>query len=469
MWTGWTREQFDEMERHLVGCRRSNNRSVRSSLAMFWMKLKTDLSFEQIASLFNLDLEHGRKYVGEAIHSVAKDLETYFVPLHLGVGHLSREEAMAHNTTFSSTLYGANKVMTVWDGTYYYIERSGDHELARRTYSGHKNRPLVKFMSIVFPDGYVLEAIGPYLSDGKNNDAGITKHIIHTHQELIDWMEDEDVAILDRGFRDCIDQMKELGLECKMPSYLQKGVPQHTIEEANDSRLITKLRWVVESYHGRVKKWTFFDNRIHMQHLSSIGVFVRIVTAAINAFRPLIKTDKPEDLEYAQAMLSKAAIKTNHVFERVEKGALSSRGGHWIVMDSSDAAPTFPILTKEDLYGITLGSYQLKQASHYTNEHLDENGDYLVEIHMDAPDLLRARIQSRHVGSKRYFLWIEYDPDDDEPIKGWYCQCKPGQRVVGCCAHVASVLWYLGVARHEGYQPRKRIKVLLNAATASSS
>ncbi|GFW62796.1 uncharacterized protein TNCV_2625591 [Trichonephila clavipes] len=30
----------------------------------------------------------------------------------------------------------------------------------------------------------------------------------------------------------------------------------------------------------------------------------------------------------------------------------------------------------------------------------------------------------------------------------WYCQCKVGARVVGCCAHVASVLWYSGHWRH---------------------
>ncbi|GFR21588.1 hypothetical protein TNCT_14081 [Trichonephila clavata] len=28
------------------------------------------------------------------------------------------------------------------------------------------------------------------------------------------------------------------------------------------------------------------------------------------------------------------------------------------------------------------------------------------------------------------------------------CQCKVGARVVNCCAHVASVLWYLGYWRH---------------------
>ena len=27
-------------------------------------------------------------------------------------------------------------------------------------------------------------------------------------------------------------------------------------------------------------------------------------------------------------------------------------------------------------------------------------------------------------------------------------QCKSGTRVVGTCAHVASIIWYLGFARH---------------------
>lgn len=34
-------------------------------------------------------------------------------------------------------------------------------------------------------------------------------------------------------------------------------------------------------------------------------------------------------------------------------------------------------------------------------------------------------------------------------VTAWYCVCKTGARVVGVCAHVASVLWYLGYARHK--------------------
>lgn len=42
-----------------------------------------------------------------------------------------------------------------------------------------------------------------------------------------------------------------------------------------------------------------------------------------------------------------------------------------------------------------------------------------------------------------------YDPDDEGPILGWCCDCPKGARSLGCCAHVVSVLWYLGLARHQ--------------------
>ena len=32
---------------------------------------------------------------------------------------------------------------------------------------------------------------------------------------------------------------------------------------------------------------------------------------------------------------------------------------------------------------------------------------------------------------------------------GWYCTRKIGGSVVGCCVHIASVLWFLGYDRHQ--------------------
>ena len=187
-----------------------------------------------------------------------------------------------------------------------------------------------------------------------------------------------------------------------MPAYLKKGMSQHTAKEANESRLVTKVRWVVEAYHGRVNKWLFFDKIIHHDFLDIIGPLNRIVTATINAFRPPLVTTDNADAELAREMLRKAEMGRNALFSRVEKGPFSSRG-KWSSLDSEEAVPQFPVLTKDELQMITFGTYQLKQAKSYTREHQSEDGEYKIDVHNLAPGLLRIRIQSRHINAKQYF------------------------------------------------------------------
>lgn len=49
-------------------------------------------------------------------------------------------------------------------------------------------------------------------------------------------------------------------------------------------------------------------------------------------------------------------------------------------------------------------------------------------------------------------------------ISRYYCTCRSGARTLGCYAHIASVLWFLGYARH---QPRVKYPnaILLNYIT----
>lgn len=139
------------------------------------------------------------------------------------------------------------------------------------------------------------------------------------------------------------------------------------------------------------------------------------------------------------------ASKGNELLDRVVEERLDRRISAWKRMDAQNVVEEFPTLSEDELTNITLGVYQLKLARSYTCEHLDEDGEYIIMLNDDIEDILRAKIQSRHTSSKSYLLWIEYGP---AIIKGWYCQCRAGARVVGACAHVSSVLWYLGYARY---------------------
>eukprot|EP00732_Lithocolla_globosa_P003902 Lithocolla_globosa_v1_NODE_3328_length_1686_cov_3.584906.p1 type:complete len:202 gc:universal NODE_3328_length_1686_cov_3.584906:174-779(+) len=169
-------------------------------------------------------------------------------------------------------------------------------------------------------------------------------------------------------------------------------------------------------------------------------------------------------------MLKRSKETTNSVGIRVQTGALSSRGRQYeehtedlLPGEDPISKPTsikdFPKLTtKEILQKITLGSYQIKQANHYADEHLSSNGGFNYYVHREAPDLVRVRLQSRHKNKTKYFAHVQFTPDKKDcpgHVDGWYCQCQAGNRTVGCCAHIATVVWYLGYARHNGYGPSK--------------
>src|SRR5207237_7344464 len=69
-----------------------------------------------------------------------------------------------------------------------------------------------------------------------------------------------------------------------------------------------------------------------------------------------------------------------------------------------------------------------------------------------------AKIQSRFSKSNRHTVWITFMPNGTgaESITGYFCTCKCGSRTIGCCGHIASVLWYFGYARHNKENLPKR-------------
>lgn len=73
------------------------------------------------------------------------------------------------------------------------------------------------------------------------------KNCLHKNEQaLLNWLQKDDILILDRGFRDSISTIKHFGYQAIMPSFLNRR-KQFTSHEANRTRLITKIRWVIES------------------------------------------------------------------------------------------------------------------------------------------------------------------------------------------------------------------------------
>ncbi|CAF3033765.1 unnamed protein product [Rotaria sp. Silwood2] len=98
-----------------------------------------------------------------------------------------------------------------------------------------------------YSDGYIISSLGPFFTDSLNNDAAILKHcILNDEQQVLSWLRDNDVLVLDRGFRDTVNALNRLGLKVAIPGFLhnQKQLPA---DEANRIRFVTKNRWVIES------------------------------------------------------------------------------------------------------------------------------------------------------------------------------------------------------------------------------
>lgn len=114
-----------------------------------------------------------------------------FVKENLGFGHITRETVIQQHTR-PDHWSRLFLVILVLDGIHIYINKSGNFKFQRQSFSLHKVQAL--------------------------------------------------------------DFLEEMGIHTQMPSFMTKGEKQMPTENANSSRLVTKIRWVVESANARIKK-----------------------------------------------------------------------------------------------------------------------------------------------------------------------------------------------------------------------
>lgn len=102
-----------------------------------------------------------------------------------------------------------------------------------------------------------------------------------------------------------------------MPHFLGNQQKQHSTEEANESRLVTKTRWVVESINDLIKRWCFFNQVVPNSNIPTLKDDFRIVCAIINCYRPPRVENKENDKKTANEMVQRSK-KTNDFKAYVE-------------------------------------------------------------------------------------------------------------------------------------------------------
>jgi hypothetical protein len=122
--TGFTRAQHTRILSYIppTALKNSVTRSARSALACLLMKLKLGLSNSVLASMVGIS---DKRQMSHIISSARVALAQHFVPHHLGLDHLTRQDVIdKHTSPIASRLLteGRDPCILVLDGTYLYIQ-----------------------------------------------------------------------------------------------------------------------------------------------------------------------------------------------------------------------------------------------------------------------------------------------------------------------------------------------------------
>lgn len=339
------------------------------------MKLRTGQSNEFIGKHFNLT----KVTIGKILCSVRKSVNSDFLPLFLR--HRTRKEMINSKTVISNKLFKANQLVDVesideppyeptvlvWDSTYVFVEQSKNINFQKQTYSDQKKRNFVRVMICVSPDGYIEHIYGPYATT--MNDAKIMRSILCHEKDANKGFKPGDFWVLDRGFRDVVDELSLRGINARMPSFLntkgKNGKTDNsvvfTMKEANRSRYVTKVRFVVEVRNAHFKNiWKIFHNEWNVFNITHMMNDFKIAAALLNRYFPLIISDKEDGSEIADRMIAK--LDEPNILEKIVK---NPKLQHEIKSFGRFENSSFPILSTDDLKLIVLGTYQLELAPSY--------------------------------------------------------------------------------------------------------
>lgn len=251
-----------------------------------------------------------------------------------------------------------------------------------------------------------------------------------------------------------------------MPKSVTRGETRLTTADANNSRLVTICRWVVEVVNGRFKRdFKIFRQDYFNRALPHMQDDFRNAAAITNAFHDPI-TDSVNASAFVERINNRINIE-NCLAEYVIGHNLNSRR---VPFQSKSAelpdVREFPRLSEEELVMFALGTYQIKLARSYYSEHA-RYGVYTIELYRENRDLnnllnnynisgnnfwlLRGKVQSRHTRSRIYHTYILLNSDrlGLEALNHYYCSCKSGRRTLGTCAHVMSIVWFLAYVRYD--------------------
>ena len=284
--TGLSKNNFEDLVCRLQSI--NNSKNIRTSLLVFLCRLRTAMSYTLMATFFGF--ENGDK-VRHQCDKIEKIFLSHIVPYFIGVNNLHRDSLLERGSLIAKELFSNSNLILICDGTYIYHEKSANNLYQRKSYSMHKHRHLCKPFTVCTTDGYIVDFFGPYNADC--NDAKILRDIMEDETSIFaNLLRENDVFVLDRGFRDVVEYLKSKKFVPLLPSFKPKNDKQLSCKEANFSRTVTKVRWVVEAVHGIIKKkWKYLSSIVGNKSLVKVRNYIKIAGALHNIYGKRLKSD----------------------------------------------------------------------------------------------------------------------------------------------------------------------------------
>ncbi|XP_075681005.1 uncharacterized protein LOC142646305 [Dermatophagoides pteronyssinus] len=445
--TGFCWRQIEQLREWMSSMRDTEGRSAIQAICVFLHKMRSGNSDNIIAVNWGID---SGSLVSSYIKSVMRSFENEVLPNRFGINSISRDSLIRNHTSLvAKKLFDIDDdhLMIICDGTYLRHEKSSNNVYQRKSYSGQKKTSLCKPFTICATDGFVIELAGPY--SATKNDADILKEVLRQPRGLSTILQPGDYFVLDRGFRDVVPMLENRGYHVLMPALKGKR-PQLTTIESNESRFVTKIRWVVEAIHGIIgQRYKLLHHQLRNNYLSNARTLCRIACFLQNSFGKSLSSDL-EDMDVIIDRM-KSRNNTNALAKLVEKENWNRRTRMFQTLSEEDIAD-FPRLTIPELKIFFTGNYQLGQAMSYLAEMINEDGSLTFQYAKER-DVIQWEVKSRHINRKTYKCYVQYVPNrnDTSGIIGHYCSCFNGNRTIGCCSHVAAIVFYLSHCRYQSH------------------
>ena len=290
--TGVSKVCFTQMESLL---KLNLKRKDSFALGLYLTQLRSDATDRSLGIRFNIPYQTVNKYTT----NVRDQLALSFVPLWLGLDSQGLRNRIKTNTSFmANALFKIpdNNIITVWDATYIYCEKSADYTFQKESFSGHKGRNLVKPMVGCSTNGFIIEATEP--KKAHQSDSTILNELFETPM-FRHFFITGDHFLLDKGFLNSQPVLEKEGMVVKVPLSAPFGSKSKHLswDLANESRLVTKSRWVIElcfgSIKNRFKKFTHVWPTVSLKHL---GKDFRIACAIHNMDTQRYESDQIDQI-----------------------------------------------------------------------------------------------------------------------------------------------------------------------------